>query len=114
MKPSFGVSPATEKDVSEIIKFANKCGLPFLVYNGRHGSLTTLGELGSNGVAIFMDKFNSVSLGSNTATVGGGINSKVLIDTLWDANRQIVSGTCECVSVRCSVPVSDPLLLTNT
>lgn len=85
--------------MSETIKYANKCGFRFLVYNGRHGSLTTLGQLNGDGIAIFMNKFDSVSLGPNTATIGGGINSKVLIDTLWAANRQIVSGTCECVSV---------------
>ncbi|KAK5662338.1 hypothetical protein OQA88_8245 [Cercophora sp. LCS_1] len=94
---SFGISVATEDDVSETIKFANKCGLRFLAYNGRHGSLTTLGAM-DDGIAIFLHKLNSVSLGSNTATVGGGINSKALVDTLWAANRQIVSGTCECVS----------------
>jgi len=93
------VLPATERDVIETVRFANKVKLPFLAYNGRHGSITTLGRM-DEGIAINLRKLNSVKIAPNgqTARVGGGINSKVLIDRLWAAGKQAVTGTCECVS----------------
>lgn len=98
--------------------------MPFLAYNGVHGALTTLGEMGY-GIEIFMQQLSSVEIAKDgeTVTIGGGTMSKLVTDTLWEAGKQagksktdtlascllkvgllmltlneIVTGTCECVS----------------
>ncbi|KAL2128641.1 hypothetical protein VTI74DRAFT_8914 [Chaetomium olivicolor] len=93
------VLPATENDVVAIVQIANSCNIPFLAYNGVHGSLTTLGRM-DWGIAVNLRKLAGVTIASDgqTATIAGGTNSKVVIDTLWDAGKQTVTGTCECVS----------------
>jgi FAD/FMN-containing dehydrogenase len=81
------------------VRIANKCSIPFLAYNGVHGAITTLGRM-DWGIAINLNKLSSVAVASNgeTATIAGGTNSKVVIDALWAADKQTVTGTCECVS----------------
>ncbi|KNG44194.1 FAD-binding domain-containing protein [Stemphylium lycopersici] len=71
--PSIVVAPGTEKDVQHIMDY---------------------------GIEIYMPQLNSVAIKKNgkTATIGGGIGSKNLIDTLWAAGKQTVTGCCECVS----------------
>ncbi|KAK2761671.1 hypothetical protein FQN54_001499 [Arachnomyces sp. PD_36] len=93
------VVPGTADDVSETIQFANKKQVPFLAYNGVHGALTTLGAMDS-GIEIFMQQLSSVDIAEDgqTVTIGGGTNSKVVVDALWEAGKQAVTGTCECVS----------------
>ncbi|PYH94863.1 FAD-binding domain-containing protein [Aspergillus ellipticus CBS 707.79] len=94
------VVPGTEQDVSAIVKYANKKDIPFLTYNGVHGTLTSLGKM-THGIAIFMDQLSSVEVAEDgkTATMGGGTMSKVVTDSLWAAGKQTVTGTCECVSL---------------
>ncbi|KAK0721324.1 hypothetical protein B0T21DRAFT_403971 [Apiosordaria backusii] len=93
------VVPAVESDVTKLVRIANNCNIPFLAYNGRHGALTTLGQM-TWGIAIDLRSLSGVTISSDgkTATVLGGTNSKVLIDALWSAGKQAVTGTCECVS----------------
>ncbi|KAK4151896.1 hypothetical protein C8A00DRAFT_35466 [Chaetomidium leptoderma] len=93
------ILPATEKDVVEIVKIARTCKIPFLAYNGKHGAITTLGRM-DQGIAINLHKLSSVVIATagDKVTIGGGTNSKVVIDALWDAGKQTVTGTCECVS----------------
>lgn len=93
------VSPGTEKDVSETIKFANRKEVPFLAFNTAHGALTTLGRM-THGIEIFLDQLSGVEVSEDgkTATIGGGTGSKVVTDSLWAAGKQTVTGTCECVS----------------
>ncbi len=64
-------------------------GVPFLAYNGAHGSITTLGRM-DYGVEIYLGQLSSVqiALDGNTVTIGGGTNSKLLTDTLWGAGKQ--------------------------
>ncbi|AEO63152.1 uncharacterized protein THITE_2108049 [Thermothielavioides terrestris NRRL 8126] len=93
------VLPATENDVVQIVSFANKCNIPFLAYNGVHGSITTLGRM-SWGIDINLSLLSGITIAADgqTATIAGGTNSKVVVDTLWAAGKQTVTGTCECVS----------------
>ncbi|KAK4230342.1 hypothetical protein QBC38DRAFT_469282 [Podospora fimiseda] len=93
------ILPANENDVVEIVKMAQRCDIPFLAYNGVHGAITTLKDM-TWGIAINIRKLSSVNIAPNgqTVTIGGGTNSKVVIDTLWAAGKQTVTGTCECVS----------------
>jgi hypothetical protein len=81
------------------VKIANSCNVPFLAYNGVHGAITTLGRM-DWGIAINLRKLSGVAIATagDKVTVAGGTNSKVLIDALWEAGKQTVTGTCECVS----------------
>ncbi|KAK4034985.1 hypothetical protein C8A01DRAFT_48756 [Parachaetomium inaequale] len=92
------ILPATD-DVVKIVGAADKCNIPFLAYNGLHGSITTLGRM-DWGIAINLRKLSGVTIAADgqTATIAGGTNSKVVIDELWAAGKQTVTGTCECVS----------------
>ncbi|CZR68237.1 probable FAD-dependent oxygenase [Phialocephala subalpina] len=93
------VVPSTEHDIVETVNFANQNSLPFLTTNGFHGSITTLGKM-THGIEIHMSQLNSISIATDgkTATIGGGVLSHNLTDTLWAAGKQTVTGTCECVS----------------
>ncbi|EFR04908.1 FAD binding domain-containing protein [Nannizzia gypsea CBS 118893] len=96
---SVAIEVTVAQDVVETVKFANNKNVPFLAFNSAHGALTTLGKMDS-GIEIFMKQLNSVEIAQDGKSVkaGGGINSKYLADKLWDANKQAVTGTCECVS----------------
>lgn len=76
------------------MKFANKKEVPFLAYNGVHGALTTLGKM-DYGIEIFMESLSGVEVDKDgkTAKIGGGTNSKVVTDTLWDAGKQAGKST---------------------
>ncbi|KAF3492371.1 FAD binding domain-containing protein [Arthroderma uncinatum] len=93
------VVPNTAADVVETVKFANKKSVPFLAYNGAHGALTTMGKM-DTGIEIYMKQLSSVQISQDgkSVKIGGGTNSKLVTDTLWTANKQAVTGTCECVS----------------
>ncbi|KAI1110403.1 putative FAD-dependent oxygenase [Nemania sp. NC0429] len=97
--PAIVVVPATEDDVAQAVRQANTCGLPFLAFNGGHGSIGTLGRM-HQGVAIDLSQLRSVvvSQDGNTATIGGGALAKNVTIGLWAAGKQTVTGTCECVS----------------
>ncbi|KAJ5514554.1 FAD-binding type 2 [Penicillium fimorum] len=94
------VVPGNENDVVKTVQFANKQDLPFLTFNGIHGALVSLGKM-DHGVGISLSQLNSVEIAGdgNTVTIGGGTMSKKVTDTLWAADKQTVTGTCECVSV---------------
>lgn len=70
------------------MRFANYEGLPFLAYNGVHGSTVTLGQMDS-GIDIDLKQLSSVQVNSDgTATIGGGTMSKKVTDDLWAAGKQ--------------------------
>ncbi|SPJ74581.1 related to oxidoreductase [Fusarium torulosum] len=98
-KVNIVVVPGTEEDVIKTVKYANSKDLPFLAYNTAHGAITTLGRM-DHGVEIYLNQLNKIEVAADgkTATIGGGTQSKKVTDTLWAANKQTVTGTCECVS----------------
>lgn len=71
-----------------------------MAVNGGHGAITTVGEM-KNGIQIWMDKLNTVTVSKDgkTAKIGGGTLSKAVTDTLWAAGKQTVTGGCECTSI---------------
>ena len=71
------------------MKYANQKGLPFLVFNGAHGAITTLGKM-THGIEIYMNQLGSVQIAEDgqTATFGGGIMAKNVTDALWAAGKQ--------------------------
>ncbi|EFX00158.1 FAD-binding domain containing protein [Grosmannia clavigera kw1407] len=96
--PNVIVVPAVEEDVVQTVLFANANSVPFLATNGAHGALTTLGRM-TTGIEIYLEKLASIKIASDgsSVTVGGGVRSKNVTDALWAANKQTVTGTCECV-----------------
>ncbi|KAK2058632.1 FAD-binding domain-containing protein [Colletotrichum caudatum] len=98
-RPNLVVVPGTENDVAETVKFANEKSVPFLAYNGMHGAITTLGNM-DNGIEIYINQLSGVEISEDgkTAKIGGGTRSKLVTDRLWEAGKQTLTGTCECVS----------------
>ncbi|ETS85960.1 hypothetical protein PFICI_03985 [Pestalotiopsis fici W106-1] len=94
------VVPSTEEDVAETVKFANQFNLPFLAISGKHGAITSIGQM-QTGIEIWMDQLNNITISESgdSARIGGGSLSKKVLDTLWDASKQTVTGGCECTSL---------------
>ncbi|MBE3041863.1 hypothetical protein IMZ48_04630 [Candidatus Bathyarchaeota archaeon] len=96
------------------VKFANDRSVPFLAYNGAHGASTTLAAM-DGGIEIYLENLSGVEVSKDgeTATIGGGTGSKLVIDTLWEAGKQTGKRKCpylrHSVSQRCT---STPVLTT--
>lgn len=88
-----------DQNCSRQVAFAYKNDIPILAYNGHHGTLVSLGKM-DYGIEIYLGRLNSLEIAEDgsTVTVGGGINSHNLTESLWAAGKQVVTGTCECVS----------------
>lgn len=88
--PSFAVvvQVATEEDVQETIRWANKASLSFLAIAGGHGVVKSLGRF-KGGVGVWMRGLKDVEvLGSgNRARIGGGALSGEVIQALWDEGK---------------------------
>ncbi|KAI6782598.1 6-hydroxy-D-nicotine oxidase [Emericellopsis cladophorae] len=83
------VEVATEKDVQQTIKVANKLNLPFLAVTGSHGWTTAL-ERVKYGIQINMRRLNSSTLHEDgeSATVGGGIMQHEIVAALAEHGKQ--------------------------
>ncbi|KAK5993548.1 FAD-linked oxidoreductase chyH [Cladobotryum mycophilum] len=94
------IVPSVESDVAEAVKFANARKVPFLAVNAGHGAITTQGRV-RNGVEIWLNKLNTVEISKDgtTARIGGGALTKSIIDALWAAGKQTMTGFCECTSL---------------
>ncbi|XXG99456.1 hypothetical protein Hte_005795 [Hypoxylon texense] len=92
--------PAVEQDVVEIVKYANQNDIPFLAYTGGHGAIKSLSKM-QNGIEIWMDQLSDVKVSEDgtSATIAGGTLSKAVVDSLWAAGKQTVTGGCECTSL---------------
>ncbi|ATY61822.1 FAD binding domain [Cordyceps militaris] len=99
-RPAIVVIPGTASDVAETVKYANEHDTPFLAVGGRHGAASTLGKL-QGGIEIALNSLSSVELSKDgqTARIGGGTLSGTVVDALWKAGKQTVTGTCECTSL---------------
>lgn len=71
------------------VKYASANNISFLAYTGGHGAIAGLDKI-CNGIQISLTKLNSVTISEkgDTATFGGGILSKKITDTLWEAGKQ--------------------------
>lgn len=94
------VEVATERDVQNIIRFANEIEVPFLVVSGTHGFSNRLMDAQS-AIQINMRRMNSISLAEDGAsvTIGGGTLQYELVDYLYPHGKQAIHGTCQCISV---------------
>lgn len=87
------VEPATEQDVQETVKYANRIGVPFLAVTGTHGWPTTLNDL-RGGIQINMRRMNGtqINAGGATATAGGGVMQYEIVRTLF-AQRKLAGAS---------------------
>ncbi|KAH1897014.1 hypothetical protein KXW02_006686 [Aspergillus fumigatus] len=97
MAPTYAVSvrPAHVSDV-----FATRCKIPFLASSGQHGFDTELAEL-QNGMEIDLSAFRNVSVDAkkNTLTVGGGVRFMDVFDPVFNAGKEISTGSGACVGM---------------
>ena len=99
-RPTYGVIvvPATEKDVSESVKYANKHKLPFLATVGGHGTWYGMEKM-KNGMGIYLRNLTTLKINPDgkSAVLGGGLRVVDIIEGLWKKGKQTITGGCNCV-----------------
>ncbi|KFY42098.1 hypothetical protein V494_02602 [Pseudogymnoascus sp. VKM F-4513 (FW-928)] len=102
MPPTYSVAvrPTLESDVQALVKFATRCNIPFLASSAQHGFTTTLSKL-QGGMEIDLSAFRNVSVnaGENTLTVGGGVRFLDVFDPVFEAGKEISTGSGACVGL---------------
>lgn len=100
--PSYAVIviPASERDVSLTIQYANAHSIPFLATTGTHGTWHGLSKL-QGGMAIWTRNLTKMEFAAdgNSATLGGGLRGNDVIPALWARGKQTTTGSCRCVSL---------------
>ncbi|EGZ72508.1 FAD-binding domain-containing protein [Neurospora tetrasperma FGSC 2509] len=100
--PSYGVIviPASERDVSLTIQYANTHSIPFLATTGTHGTWQGLSQL-QGGMAIWTRNLTKMEFAADghSATLGGGLRGNDVIPALWARGKQTTTGSCRCVSL---------------
>jgi len=98
------VNAASEQDVQEAVRYANKHNMPFIARSGGHGATEALGAA-KNTLQIDMRGMNHVIISNDgkTAKIGGGARVKEIVQELWDAGKQTVTGICECVGISATI-----------
>ncbi|KXJ85290.1 hypothetical protein Micbo1qcDRAFT_56175 [Microdochium bolleyi] len=94
------VEVATEADVEQTVKFANKYCHPFLAVSGSHGFPTGMGKM-KRGIQINLRRLNSIEVYNDgkSATAGGGILQYEATRDLFAEGKMAATGLCACVSV---------------
>ncbi|KZF23843.1 putative FAD-dependent oxidase [Xylona heveae TC161] len=95
-----GVRPATEVDVQNLVVFAALHRIPFLATGGAHGFTTSYGAL-HNGILLDLSQFRTVSVDAdaNTMTIGAGVRFGDVYEPLYNAGKEITTGTSSCVGM---------------
>lgn len=100
--PSYGVIviPASERDVSLTIQYANTHSIPFLATTGTHGTWQGLSQL-QGGMAIWTRNLTKMEFAADghSATLGGGLRGNDVIPALWARGKQTTTGSWRCVSL---------------
>ncbi|KAH7629341.1 hypothetical protein B0T09DRAFT_265578 [Sordaria sp. MPI-SDFR-AT-0083] len=100
--PSYAVIviPASERDVSLTIQYANAHSIPFLATTGTHGTWHGLSKL-QGGMAIWTRNLTKMEFAAdgNSATLGGGLRGNDVVPALWARGKQTTTGSCRCVSL---------------
>ncbi|KAH7245213.1 hypothetical protein BKA59DRAFT_475500 [Fusarium tricinctum] len=98
------VTAFTESDVQETIRYANEHNIPFLARSGGHGATEAL-QLAKDVIIVDIRGQNDVQIAEDgkSATIGGGASVTKVVNHLWAAGKQTVTGICECVGI--SAPV---------
>jgi FAD/FMN-containing dehydrogenase len=98
------VTAFTESDVQEAARYANQNRIPFLARSGGHGATEAL-QLAKDVLVIDIRGMNDIEIAQegNYATISGGASVKKVVNELWAADKQTVTGICECVGI--SAPI---------
>ncbi|KAL6707889.1 hypothetical protein ACN47E_003563 [Coniothyrium glycines] len=96
--PHVVVQPHTEIEITAIIKYCTKVGIPFLAQNGGVGWAKQF-NLGEWGVLIDLSVFNTVTIAADkkTATIGGGAAIGDVVTAANAAGALVITGNCNCV-----------------
>ncbi|KAI1074442.1 FAD-binding domain-containing protein [Whalleya microplaca] len=91
------ITPGDEADVINAVLFARSNDYPFLATGGHHGFGITYGEL-VNGLAIDLSRLNQVQvdISEKTLTIGGGVLTRQIFDSVYNAGFEIQTGSCDC------------------
>ncbi|KAL9002894.1 MAG: hypothetical protein Q9188_004200 [Gyalolechia gomerana] len=94
------VKPALVSDVQKIVRFVSAVRIPFLATGGSHGFATTLGRL-HDGLEIDLSAFKQISIdkAAGTMTVGGSVLIGDVIEPLYNAGKEIQTGSQRCVGL---------------
>ncbi|GLA17566.1 hypothetical protein AnigIFM62618_004708 [Aspergillus niger] len=94
------IKPATVKDIQNIVTLAASNKIPFLATAGGHGATITYVNC-TNGIEIDISNFNTVSIdaSNNTMTVGGAVRFEDIIPPLYEARKELPTGTAPCVGL---------------
>uniref|UniRef100_A0A0C4BKS6 Uncharacterized protein n=1 Tax=Fusarium oxysporum (strain Fo5176) TaxID=660025 RepID=A0A0C4BKS6_FUSOF len=78
---------------AEIVKFANKKAVPFLVFNTVHRAMTTLSQI-DHSIEIYLNQLNDMKIFPNRKTVkfSGRTVSKKVTDTFYAAKADSYMG----------------------
>lgn len=99
-RPTYSVIvvPATEEDVSESVKYANKHKLPFIAIVGGHGTWRGMDKM-KDGIGIYLRNLSIIKVNPDgkSAILGGGLRVADVIEGLWKKGKQTVTGSCNCV-----------------
>ncbi|KAF4966871.1 hypothetical protein FSARC_5484 [Fusarium sarcochroum] len=98
------VTAFTESDVQETIRYANEHGIPFLARSGGHGATEAL-NLAKDVIIVDLRGQDAIEIAEDgkSATIGGGARIKKVVNNLWAAGKETVTGICECVGI--SAPI---------
>ncbi|KAK3945061.1 hypothetical protein QBC46DRAFT_336908 [Diplogelasinospora grovesii] len=94
------IIPALASDVQTIVKIAGRYGIPFLATGGGHGLSTTLSKI-QNGISIDLSRFKNVTINeaASTVTVGGANVFSDVFETVWNAGKEMATGSCACPGI---------------
>ncbi|KAK5997639.1 FAD-linked oxidoreductase chyH [Cladobotryum mycophilum] len=94
------VEVASESDIQQTVKYANRHGMPFLAVSGGHGWPSSLNRM-KGGIQINMRKLNTTKLkpDGTTVIVGGGTLQHEITASMFKEHKQVVTGLCGCTSV---------------
>ncbi|PYH88739.1 FAD-binding domain-containing protein [Aspergillus ellipticus CBS 707.79] len=94
------IKPATVDDIQTIVTLAASNEIPFLATGGGHGATITYVNC-TNGIEIDLSNFDTISINAtaNTMTVGGSVRFEDIIPPLYDAGKELPTGTAPCVGL---------------
>ncbi|KAF4495048.1 oxidoreductase [Fusarium agapanthi] len=112
-QPGAVVRTFSESNVQETIRYANEHGIPFLARSGGHGATEAL-QLAKDVIIVDLRDQNDVEIAEDgkSARIGGGASVKKVVNELWAAGKQTVTGqyglaSDQVISARVVLPNGD-------
>ncbi|KAF5630321.1 oxidoreductase [Fusarium sp. NRRL 52700] len=104
LSPEASIVLPDDSSFGSLIRYANEHGIAFLARSGGHGATEAL-QLAKDVIVVDLRDQNDVEIAEDgkSVRIGGGASVKKVVNELWTAGKQTVTGICECVGV--SAPV---------